>query len=57
MAMTNKQLKELLNQYPDESVVLIFENNNYGGSAANISTVTVDFFDDDGYAVPQITLK
>lgn len=57
MSMTNKQLKELLNQYPDESIILIWETNNYGGGALNITSVSVDYVDEDEYAVPQITLK
>lgn len=57
MAMTNKQLRELLESYPDESIVSIFEHNNYGGNEEDIVSVTIDFFDNDCYKVPHITLK
>jgi hypothetical protein len=57
MAMTNKQLKELLNQYPDESTIYIFADNGYGGGTVDISMVTIEYDAGDSYKKPQIIFK
>jgi hypothetical protein len=55
MAMTNKRLQEVLSQYPDESNILIFDNN-YSDNK-DISGINVDYYDGDNYEIPVITLK
>lgn len=55
--MTNKQLKELLNQYPDESTIYIFADNGYGGGTVDISMVTIEYDAGDSYKKPQIIFK
>lgn len=54
--MTNKQLKELLNQYPDESIVYI-HNNNYDFNSKHISLVEVKYIDSDDFSTPDIILN
>lgn len=57
MAMKNKQLKELLNQYPDDSLICIIDTDSYGDSERFISSVIISYVDNDDYSVPQINLK
>ncbi len=56
MTMTNKKLKELLSQYPDETFIYIYDNN-YSNSLKDISSVVIEYIDSDDYQLPQITLK
>ena len=56
MAIRNKQLIDLLSQYPDESIVTIFDNN-YDNSERDITSVVVDYSCADNYVEPFITLK
>ena len=57
MSMKNKQLKELLNQYPDDSLISIIYTDCYGDSERLISSVIISYVDNDDYSVPQINLK
>ena len=52
MSMTNKQLKEILNQYPDESLIFIHDNEN----KEHIETVNIKYFNSDDYSTPDIIL-
>lgn len=54
--MTNKQLKELLNQYPDDSIIYIY-NDNYTDCNKHISLVEIKYIDCDDYKVPDIILN
>lgn len=56
MAMTNKQLKELLNQYPDEAIIYIYENG-YDNNCKHIVSVDIRYVDSDNYEVPDIVLN
>lgn len=56
MSIKNKQLIDLLCQYPDESIVTIFDNN-YEGNQKEITSVIIDYSCSDNYAEPFITLK
>ena len=52
MSMTNKQLKEMLNQYPDESFIFIHNNED----EEHIVSINVKYFDENEYAIPDIAL-
>ena len=56
MSMINKQLKELLNQYPDDSTIYIYDNN-YIDSHKHITSVEIKYIDSDDYKVPDIVLN
>ena len=56
MAITNKQLKELLNQYPDDAIIYIY-NDNCDGNFSHILSVGIEYIDSDNYEVPDIVLK
>lgn len=56
MSMTNKQLKELLNQYPDETIIYVY-NDNYDNSRKHILSVNIEYFGGDNYEVPDIVLN
>lgn len=56
MAIRNKQLIDLLSQYPDESIVTIFDND-CDNSERNITSVIIDYSCTDDYVEPFITLK
>ena len=55
MSISNKQLKELLNQYPDESFIYIHDDD-CDNSCRHIGSIDVKYFDSDEYAVPDIIL-
>ena len=55
MSMTNKQLKELLSQYPDESFVYI-RDDNCEGSCRHIVRMNIEYMDNDLFEVPDIVL-
>ena len=54
--MTNKQLKELLNQYPDDSVIYIY-NDSHVENQKHIISVEIKYIDSDDYKVPDIILN
>lgn len=54
--MTIQRLKELLNQYPDESLIMIADNASDFGRRQIIS-VTIEYIDGDDYSVPEIILN
>lgn len=54
--MTNKQLKELLNQYPDDSVIYVYDNC-YENNRKHILSVEIKYIDSDDYSVPDIVLN
>jgi hypothetical protein len=54
--MTIQKLKELLNQYPDESRVIIFDEK-YEFDQREISSVLIEYIEGDDYKVPEIILK
>lgn len=56
MAMKNKQLKELLNQYSDESLVYI-RNGDCDNDCEHIRIVNVRYYDSDEYKAPDIILN
>lgn len=58
MTITNKKLIELLNQFPDESLVFI-SNSNYDEDMPyrNINSLSAEYFDNDNYQIPEIVLK
>lgn len=56
MAIRNKQLIDLLSQYPDESIITIFDNN-YDNSEREITSVVIDYSCCDNYAEPFIIIK
>lgn len=54
--MTIQKLKELLNQYPDESRVLIFDEK-CDFEERDIISVLIEYIEGDDYKVPEIILK
>lgn len=58
MTITNKKLKNLLEQFPDESLVFI-SNGNYDEDMPyrDINSLSVEYFDNDNYQTPEIVLK
>lgn len=55
MTMTIKKLKELLDQYPDETLIYI-SDNNYSNNTRDIVSVVIEYISGDDYQMPQITL-
>lgn len=53
MTMNVKKLKELLNKYPEESLIMIYDGCDYN----DITSVIVEYVDSDGYTQPQINLS
>lgn len=51
--MKNKTLKELLNNYPDESNIYLLVNS----ACADINCVSVDYCESDEYTIPDITIE
>lgn len=56
MTMTNKKLKELLNQYPDETLIYI-SNGDCANNIKDIAVVTIEYINGDDYQLPQIILS
>ena len=56
MSITNKQLKELLNQYPDDAIIYIHDVN-YDDNCNQVSAVDIKYTDSDDYKIPDIVLK
>lgn len=56
MAMTNKQLKELLNQYSDEAIIYVYDDS-YDDNCKHIRSVDIKYIDCDNYEVPDIVLN
>ena len=54
--MTIQKLKELLNQYPDESRVIIFDEK-CEFDQREITSVLIEYIEGDDYKVPEIILK
>ena len=54
--MTIQKLKELLNQYPDESRVIIFDGK-CEFDEREITSVLIEYIEGDDYKVPEIILK
>lgn len=52
--MTIARLKELLNQYPEETCIKIFDNITC--SRNNIDIVTIEYVTEDDYSMPEIIL-
>lgn len=50
--MKNKKLKELLKQYPDDSIIKLEVNSRM----SDISSITVEYYEGDEYAVPDIII-
>ena len=53
MAMNIKKLKELLDKYPEESLVMVYD----GCGCNDITSVIVEYIDSDEYTQPQINLS
>lgn len=51
--MKNKKLKELLNNYPDESDIYLLVDS----IIANINCVSVDYCESDEYTIPDIKIE
>lgn len=56
MAMTIEKLKKILEQYPDETLIYICDNN-YSGGSRDITSVNIEYVSGDDYQLPQITLS
>ena len=54
--MTNKQLKDLLNQYPDNSRIVIFDDK-CEFNEKDICSVLIEYVEGDDYTVPDIILR
>lgn len=54
--MTIQKLKELLNQYPEESRVIIFDKA-CEFEQRDITSVLIEYIEDDDYKVPEILLR
>ena len=52
--MTIAKFKELLNQYPEETHIKIF--NNMTCERNNIDIVTIEYVTEDDYSMPEIIL-
>ena len=60
MSMTNKQLKELLRQYPDESIIYVriyTDDDNDVDDCRHITSVNVEYMNSDLFEVPDIILN
>lgn len=53
--MNIKKLKNLLDQYPEETPIKIWDNATY--DCSDIKSVTVEYVIEDDYSMPVITLK
>lgn len=53
MTLTIKKLKELLDKYPEESLIMVYDGCNYN----DIKSVTIEYIDGDDYTQPQINLS
>lgn len=56
MAMTIKKFKELLAQYPDETLIYICDHN-CGGGLRDITCINIEYVSDDDYQLPEIHLN
>ena len=57
-AMTIKKLKELLDQFPEEALIYISDNNGYDGEILrDITSVVIEYVSNDDYQLPEIVLK
>ena len=53
MTLTINKLKRLLNKYPEESIVMVYDGCSY----KDIKSVTIEYVDSDDYTQPQINLS
>ena len=58
MTITNKKLIELLNQFPDESLIFI-SNDDYDADMPfrKVHSVSVEYFDSQNYEIPEIVIN
>ena len=57
MTITNKKLKELLDQYPDDAFIYAITNNYGTDDYKEIETIVIDYVNSDDYTLPRIGLK
>lgn len=58
--ITNKRLKEILNNFSDDAHIMIFCEdlfNEYDDGIRNIDRVIVEYVEEDEFNVPTITMK
>ena len=55
--ITIKKLKELLDQFPEEALIYISDDNNYGETFRDITSVVIEYVGNDDYQLPEIILK
>lgn len=56
MTMTIKKLKELLEQYPNETIIYICDHN-CGGGLRDITSINIEYVSGDDYQLPEIHLS